>query len=716
MKLFLAGIAEHHARITQTPWLHSTGNWKYLLCASLMVLIAGLVNFEVRDLQWEHWKSQPGEYFLDGSPMVSNTDSGYFLSLARDYSQSASIGTFDETRLFPDFLEANRAASDPRFDAYEDRPVGATDIPLYSVMLAHAADLFTEGDLVHAGNLMIPFSMLLTGLAIGLMFWVAGYPAEGAIAAVGAGLSQGFMFRTSIGQVDTDQLMIFFLALCLSFALLASSERNPYRIVGYSLLTALSVSLAYWWHPNGIFIIVIPAVMGIGIYLNTCRLSYAVFALAAFIIAVNPLVFFNALTDFVPQVWSRLTGNIFATQQLPGEGGLVFPHTFTTVAELGRYNIVDMFGFMAPHPVIGAVGTIGFVLWMMVHPKRGVLFLPVFALGLLSVVAGIRFVIFAVPFVWFGMAWVLMSVARYVFRARSQDTEATPPDTYLGVIVVASVLLFGTAAWSYDDRGSRPFFSVPITKSFKALGEFTGRDGGIITTWWDYGYWAHFQSGMDTFHDPATQTSPRTHLLARGLTSPVRDELIQIVKFVTSQGTKGVESNADSLQSLNTAIAGASMPEKPLYIALTHEMGDWMESIAALGRFNIETGQPPSDDIVARYELVRLRCDPVDNSRFQCERGLLNLRAGTIDGKPTVGEIVVVRNGFVEQAAKTNINSPLVLIIQITPDGLHHLGIMHRDNWTSSYNQLFHQGRFDSSRLQMVLDGYPTVRIYKVIR
>ena len=716
MKSFFSRISAFHAALAQPGWLRSSRDRRYLLGAVALILLAGVINFQIRDNQWDNWKSQPERHFAEGVPMVSTTDAAYFLSLAEDFQNGIPSGAFEASRLYPDRTEEHLPTTDPDFEPADVQPTGAREIPLLSVMIAHVAGLFTGGNLVLAGNLMIPFTVFLTGLAIGGMFWIAGHPAEGGIAAVGSGMSFGFLGRTSIGRIDTDQLMLFFTAVCLSFAMLASRERNPYRVLGYALLTALSVSLAYWWHANGLFMVVVPAVMALGIYLNQKSIKRTVLALAVFIVAVNPVVFMKVAANFIPQVLERLTGGIFSARTVSGTDSLIYPHTYTTVTELKRLDLFDTLGNMAPHPLLGLVGAVAFLAWVFLYPRKGLILLPVFALGMLSFVAGIRFAFFAAPFVWFGLGWLALCSTRWLLAKKFPNASLRPFFTDGVTLAVAALVLLGATALSRQDYTPNPSFSVPVTQGFMSLGKIAGDEGGIVTTWWDYGYYAHFHSGLDTFHDPGKQTTPRTHLLARGLTSPDQTELIQIVKFVASEGTKGIERHSGSLGQLNTAIASAGLPDKPIYMVLTHDMSEWMTSIAKLGRFDVETGQGLNREELAIFRQPVLNCSPLSRNRMQCERGLLDIEAGTLGGMPVIGGVALTRNGFLENTRELESSSPWILAIRVDGEGTSQLAMIHRVSWGNSFNQLFHLGRHDPGRMELVLDGYPAFRIYRIKR
>ena len=371
MTVPFSAISEKHSKLVGKAWFHSSHEWRYLIGSIVLILIAAIINYEVRDRQWEVWQAQPEYHFIDDVPMVSTSDAAYFLSHARDYQHGLPVGTFDASRSYPDNTDAYKTRVGIEGQKRDGQPVGATDIPLLSVLLAHSADLLTDGNLILAGNRLIPFTILLTGLAIGGMFWVAGFPAEGALASVGVGLSTAFLARTSIGRIDTDQLFLFFLAISLSLAILASNERRRIFSVTYALLLALAVSVSQWWHQHPFIMVVVPFVMTIGIYLNLRGLLTATIALAAYILAVNPIVFFKAVFSFANDALARITSQYFSSVPASFESGLIFPNTFATVTELKRLGFVETLGYMVPHPAIGVVGIAGFVFWAILFLVRG---------------------------------------------------------------------------------------------------------------------------------------------------------------------------------------------------------------------------------------------------------------------------------------------------------------------------------------------------------
>ena len=687
-------LLERYRCVANLSWLHSPKIYWYQAGAALLIILAASLNYHLRDSQWHAWLSAPHLYFADeATPMVTTTDAAYFLSHARDYAQN-QLGEFQQNRLYPSFAESEQA-------------LNITDIPLLSVMLAHGASLFTEGNLILFGNLMIPFSIFLTVLIVGVLFWVAGYPAEGAIAALGLGTSIGFLVRTSIGRIDTDQLLIFFLAGCMIFVLLAARQKNHLRMIGFTLLTALAASLGYWWHQNVLFSVVIPLVLGGAIFLYHYDIRRAVLAIGIFAIAINPFFFLEQFLSFGSAVMRRFA--VFDSNL--AENSLIFPQAYGTITELTRLDIFASLATMTPHPAIGVIGALGFCIWALLNPQRGIVFFPFFVMGLLSVLVGRRFAFFASPFVWFGAAWLFMSAVRLLASAIKNNTvrDITP-------LLVASITTIASMFLLYKDFTPYPSFSASLTRSFVAMQNLEN-DKGILATWWDYGYYAHFHTNMATLHDGGAQNNPRTHLIAKGLASDNTNELIQITKFVATHSDDTIAQYTGSLNALNSAIASAPMPKKPLYLLVTNQMGGWMVSIAKLGLFDVESGADPSPKFLRQYSAKPLNCyERISATEIKCQPGLLNLKKGTIGGEAIIGEVILIRGGFAEKTEKTPNPSPWKLVIFTGDNARARFELIHRNNWNSAYHALMNRGEYDPNRLELVLDDYPQARLYQILR
>ena len=716
---FLNKLKQWHGQTMAKSFLSSSQDWRYVIGAIVLILLAGMINYETRNMQWQHWQDHQDQFYANGSPLASTTDAAYFLSLADDYGRGVMGQDFEQSRLYPDKTIAYQKTHNENFNETEILEKSPLDLPLLSVAVFHLADWFFDGDLLKAGNSMIPITGFLTAVMVGLMFWAAGYPAEGAIAGTGIGLSSTYLIRTSVGRIDTDQLVIFFLALCLTFLFLAARQRNIAKLLGYSLLMALAMLAFFWWYLKSPFVVLLPLLLGLGIFAQQWDWRRAAMASGVVIIAINPVFYFGTLWPFTLDVFGYLTG--FNTESDIGskyEIALSFPNTFSTITELAKIDFVKTLTVMTSNAAIGIIGVIGFLAFLIARPSKGLVFLPFFMMGMLAFIAGRRFAFFAAPFVWFGVAWLGLSLTRLAAKAleKKPDADKKPLVQEIAVLVVSAVLVMGTAATLTFNYMPRPSFDRPTVETFAEMRPLQEANPGIFASWWDYGYMAHFQNGMAILHDGGTQKTPRTHLFARGLVSAQQGELIQITKFLTTQGNEGILANASSLPTLNQAIAKAGLPDRDIYLVMTNQMQAWVQTIAKLGLHDVENGLQPSSNMLRGFSYINLSCKSVGANKLQCNHGLLDLNHGTLDGRSIINAMVELRDGKQTAAKKLHQNGQFVLMVINNAGQKTQLALVPNPLWNSNFNQLFHLGAYNNNRLELVIDNYPTARVYRVLQ
>ncbi len=720
----LHALKTRFAFVEKITAIQSSMDTRYLIGAGVLILLAGMINYDTRQNQWEHWQANPNIFYAEGQPVVSTTDAGYFLSYANDYANDVKVDVFDSTRQYPERTTAfiRDVKNLPVQTDTPDAPRSAHNYPLLSVMIAELAALSFDGDLLTAANAMIPITGFLTAVVVGLMFWAAGYPAEGAIAGTGFGLSTSYLVRSSIGRIDTDQLIVFFVALTITFILLAIRSRDLRHMLAYILLAALSSMIFSWWYTQSIFVVLFPLMAGVGVFAARLDWRPALMAFGAFVIATNPIDYVLAIQTFAVTFVKKFFGISFSsapTEIAAPVSTLSFPDTYTTITELARVDILATLQFMTSNTIIGVIGFFGFIVFMILRPSKGLVFLPFFMLGILSVFVGRRFAIYAAPFVWFGAAFAFVSLSRVAAVYLNKKGMAKNPLSFAKdgtVLVCSGIAVIFTAMISNIEYIPGPSFSSPVVHTMGQMRALNNQDEGVIATWWDYGYLAHYKSDMATLHDGGIQDSPRTHLLARGFISDNPDEMIQIIKFVGTEGNYGISEHSADLATLNTAIARADMPEKTPYILVTRQMSGWFTTIAKLGLFNTETGQYPSQQVLNGFHFYQFQCAPDEANKLRCREGLVDLNHGTLDGKPLIQKSVETLDGKIVNFMDYDNNGLYVLLISRNSNGGMTVKFIPRPTWKSAFTQLYELAVYDERRLELVIDNYPHARVYKILR
>ncbi len=691
-----------HYIFSHKPCFSSPTHRFYLWLSLLLILLSGFYNFLLRDAQLGHWQQNSDIYYIGASPGVSTTDAAYFLSLAADYKSGATSQSFQESRLYPDNTAAYRSRHGLSSDS-PSLPLSAVDIPLLSVVLSWLADLFYGGGLLTAGNMMLPITAALTAFAVGFLFWSAGYPMEGAIAATGFGLSHSYLLRTSIGRIDTDQLVIFFLSLVLSAILFASRQLEWRRFLLSIFIFCLFLMLFLWWYLKSPFVLLLPLLLGLGIYLHQRHLPRALLAFGLSVLVIGPLFYLSHIAPFIRRFLREF--NLTSPPIPPNttSTGLSFPDAAATITELSQLDFLGTLSAATAGSYIGILGFVGFIVFLAARPSKALVFLPFVILGLLSVFVGQRFVIYAAPFLWFGFAWLLLSFIRYFFKR--------------GVIPASGAVFIFVGVFSYNDYIPRPSFDSRTLAVFSSLGASPDAASGILATWWDYGYIAHYISGMATLHDGGTQRGARTALFARGLLSPNSADLTQVTKFIATEGSLGIASHTGNAADLRRAISDADMPPRSIYLVLTAQMASWLGSISRLGLHDFTTAAPPSSDLLRRFLYRPLSC--LRGSlphRFNCREGVLDIQSGRLNGAAILSSVIRTKDGhIIDQRLFSGGGQYHLLIDDISGSGFLRLVLASDDLWSSNFNRLYHLGIYDSTQLELVLDSYPWGRVYRIL-
>ena len=78
--------------------------------------------------------------------------------------------------------------------------------------------------------------------------------------------------------------------------------------------------------------------------------------------------------------------------------------------------------------------------------------------------------------------------------------------------------------------------------------------------------------------------------------------------------------------------------------------------------------------------------------------------------------MVELRDGKQTAAKKLHQNGQFVLMVINNAGQKTQLALVPNPLWNSNFNQLFHLGAYNNNRLELVIDNYPTARVYRVLQ
>jgi hypothetical protein len=334
-------------------------------------------------------------------------------------------------------------------------------------------------------------------------------------------IGYGFYSRTYLGYFDTDILNVFFPMMIL-YSMIMVIKKLDYR---YALLGVIfNLGFLAWYHSsepivyamNGFFVLfslvfylkkselykviilfgisiikiaflykfIALAVLFVGFYF--VRLDYRYF-LALFLLAIVGVLYKIDLNIFS----IHLDRYLFKSESFQSLN-YKFLSPMQLVAEAQGASFDDIVKVISGNIVIFGLSLLGYLFLLFRH-KEFLLSLPLLAIGLLSIYAGVRFHIYGVSILVLGYFYL-----SYILSLQLKKDIAKS----IFIILLALLPL-------YENYKSIEFWNTKVAQpvlypeQIKALDIMTKQASkkDYIVTWWDYGWPLWYYTGMKTMID-----------------------------------------------------------------------------------------------------------------------------------------------------------------------------------------------------------------------
>ncbi|MFA5234334.1 MAG: STT3 domain-containing protein [Sulfurimonas sp.] len=361
----------------------------------------------------------------------------------------------------------------------------------------------------------------------------------GLVAALLASIGHSYYNRTMIGYYDTDMLNIV-LPMFLLWSIIWAIKTNEDK---YLLITALDILIYRWWYPQSyslefsffglillyvliwdrkniynykLLAIMMLAMIGLEGYIRAI-LVLGVFYIYkqkqfdkyVYYILGASVALFLASGGFNP-IWGQLKGYVFKNAVTAGEEGLKlhFYSVVQTVREAGHISF-EMFANRISGHVVTFIVSVGGFIYLAYRHKIMLLGLPLIGLGFLAYVGGLRFTIYAVPVLAFGVAFLITELARYMPTIRLK---------FLTIIALTLAILYPNIAHVQDYRVPAVFNADEVSVLDK-LKDIAQREDYVVA-WWDYGYPLRYYSDVKTLIDGGKHSGEVNFPVSFILTNP----------------------------------------------------------------------------------------------------------------------------------------------------------------------------------------------------
>lgn len=687
-------MLSRYSRFATTPWLAPLPLSPLVVVAICLALLGAITaTVSVRHSQFETWHKNIEINGINGTASFSTTDGPFFLRTASVIASNGAIAELPEIRNQP------ARVMQPVESQGE---ISIKNRPLISVILAYFAKSTNATDLLDVAHVLTFITAALTASMIIFSFGVAGYWFEGSVASVGGTLSAAYLPRSSIGRIDTDQMNLGFLYLLFGLAYLVGSAKTRVMAIIWALIAGGVANVFFWWYGKSEFMWIIACSMAW--FLIFIRRDFLLGALA-------PFLFFQLSGSGFHNIFEA---HYFEETQRLKE--FSFLNTYETITELSKLSISGVLQLTSGSVQMGLFGIAGLILFTVRHPIIAFGFGPLFCFLFLNSIYGNRIVFYSAPILWFGTAFLMISMARCITASLSKAGYVTQRDQITVVSVAGLTML---VAWvnSPTHYVPRPSFPKPVLEGFASLKTTADPDNSIVATWWDYGYASMFFNDLPTFHDGGAQTSPSTYFIARAFLDADQRASIGNLKFLTTKGHKGIsaQTTVAGLKAQFSEAADAASPD--LYIVVTNQMASWMGSISKIGNWDIEASKPVTprgnrNGPILDYERLNCRLAGYPQS-LKCGSASFDLEQGLMKGEPALAGWAHAKDGTLVRRQSFNHDGHLVLQIVQTGNRVSAF-MMHRQLFESTFNELYHLGQIDHPAISLHYDDYPHIRIYKL--
>ena len=369
----------------------------------------------------------------------------------------------------------------------------------------------------------------------------------GLVAALIASIAWSYYNRTMVGYFDTDMLNIVFPTFLLWSLILAIKTHEE----KYLLFTALEIVAYRWWYPQSyslefsffglillyaliferknlymykLLAIMLFAMMGLpgvmrfvvvlGIYF--LYKSKKADSYIHYLLGFAFLLFL--FTGGLFPIWAQLKGYVFQ-DSVKIEGDYLQLHFFSvmqTVREAGKIPFETFANRISGHTITFVLSVLGYVL-LGFRYRVMLLGLPLIGLGFLAYVGGLRFTIYAVPVLAFGISYLIFTCSDYLKKFLVDGKSS--------FYIRAAFVVVCTLAILYPNIVHIISYKVPTVMNkqevtvLDKLKKIANRKDYVVA-WWDYGYPIRYYSDVNTLIDGGKHSGAVNFPVSFMLTNP----------------------------------------------------------------------------------------------------------------------------------------------------------------------------------------------------
>ncbi len=578
----------------------------------LLILVAYLFNVAVRYIYVGYVDNQP-QFFFNGQLMINTNDGYYWAEGARD--------------ILNGFHQSN--------DLSPVNTLAAKTVAFFAKVVPvsfEALIFYLPGFL--ASLVVVP--LVFIGRVLGST-WM------GFLAALLGGMAWSYYHRTMFGYIDTDMLVIVFPVSVIALVMYGFVKNQKLFMIAAALVEIVMIE----WHSglynvaNGLFVmglvyavlfkrdslesvflllyLVLPvlpipivakvvAILAYGVLHHTLleqKKTQLEQKAKAVWIGFGLVVVVYGVAVGLPWVISIAQSGYFTravTNTVAGDK-LHYFSVVNTVREAGHISYDTIVHRISGSWVGFVLGFVGYMLLLIRYPIL-LISLPMVVLGFFTIKGGLRFTIFAVPFMALGDAYIAYLFGWMLKKTANERMQKT---------ALYGISLLVMAGFIYPNYQHIHKYLVPTVlnrdevKTLENLKHIAKRDDYVLS-WWDYGYPIRYYADVKTLIDGGKHSGdvnfPVSFALTRDLVSSRNMAILDVYETERSyKEHKGsdylkymmddynISDPYDFFAMLQNDALNLPKINEDIYYFLPYRMIDIFPTVAAFSTIDLKTGQ-----------------------------------------------------------------------------------------------------------------------------
>ena len=705
---------------------------KHIGVLLLFMLLAYLFSIGVR-MYWPMYFADNASMFYAEQLMINTNDGYFFATGARD------------------IIDGVVAADKQRASAFGVSP-GLVMLTVYATELLPFSleTIILYLPAVISSLIVVP--IILTGRLMG-------HTLLGFFAALLGGIAWSYYNRTMVGYYDTDMFSVF-----LQFTIFYSFLHVAYKKDLNSILLASFLIFIYpYFYPQGMTIVYAMFVLlvvyltfeykdwiksdetddfkegAISLYGSVILLSIVL--MTALPTTVRVVLFFAALGLllkvkleekkllyialalfvgflFFGNIFGEILRRVFSFLDRSVEAeGLHFYQVIQTVREAGAIPFETMANRISGSQVGVILSLVGYLVLVMRH-KPFLIALPMIGVGVLSLWAGLRFTVYAVPIAALSAIYLFFVIADMLTKDKR---------------VKYAFVGLATAAMLYPNITHIISYKVPTVLNKTEVDDLVKLDKmagseDYTLTWWDYGYPIWFYSNTNTLIDGGKHTHDN-YIVSKIMQTPSQELAANLSRLVVETYVdsnysmvadtifkNNQEDQVDPNFLLSELEEGAyKLPKKTrdIYLYLPYRMLRIFPTVAVFGNLDLTTGKAerkisfyPTNAVSNKEGMIAFS----NGITFDAKRGEITLG----QQKMKVRNFIVTQNtkqGKVQLQSQLYHTDGEYAIVYMKSYGT--FVVMDRETFNSTYVQMFMLEKYDKNLFELVVSS-PYSKIYKL--